>query len=244
MCLEKKNITSVFSFLDNGLDEVPLEETIVMPPDMYELYRVRMTRKNSYTDMAYIALNVLVDQERDTNLLRFERQIGTEVNTLQVSKRLTIPGSEMPSANTFWHICSVEKGIFVSSYYKKSFVPVRTDFVRVEPCTVLVNNRAILTVKFFLHELGVTIYKDVLCYHRNSLSEVLCSLCKLKEFPAGMKYSYTTYVGGSWTVAYITPGMLDLTIWELLSLQEIQVSNTKDFFILSPECVCVPVDRV
>ena len=59
-----------------------------------------------------------------------------------------------------------------------------------------------------------------------------------------MKYAYKTRVAGSWTVVYITREMLELTIWELLSLPEIKTSNTTDFFILLPERVSVPVDGV
>jgi len=55
MCLEKKDITSVFSFLDNELDAIPPEETIFEPPSMYELYCVRITQKNTNIDMVYVA---------------------------------------------------------------------------------------------------------------------------------------------------------------------------------------------
>jgi len=150
----------------------------------------------------------------------------------------------MASGNTFWHICSVERDIFVSRYDKKAFVPVRTYFARAESCTVLIRNRVILTVEFFLQEFDIIIYKDILCCHGDTLRQVLHSLCNLKEFPASMKYAYKTRVAGSWTVVYITPEMLELTIWELLSLPEIKTSNTTDFFILLPERVSVPVDGV
>jgi len=185
--------------------------------------------------MVYVTSSLCLDQECDTCLLQFEQTTGTEVKTLQVSERLTFPGSEMASENTFWQICSVERDIFVSRYYKKAFVPVRTDSVQVEPCTVLICNRVILTVEFFLQEFGAIIYKDILY----TLFQVVSSLCKLKEFPVDIRYLYTTYVDGSWTVVYITPEMLKLTILELLLLDEIKMSNTMDFFILSPECVSV-----